>query len=81
MALQVAVMKAVLKEPGEQELVLRERDHTVSYVPGREHVEFIPQASGGPTIVGDGDDGGKVADETGKCWRQLFGVGVESEGG
>ena len=66
-AFEVAVVEAVLEEAGEQELVLGERDHAVADVSGREHVEFFAETAGGATVVGDGDDGGKVADEAGKA--------------
>jgi hypothetical protein len=65
-ALQAAVMEAVLEEAGEQELVLGERDHAVADVSGREHVEFFAETAGGAPVVGDGDDGGEIADEAGK---------------
>jgi len=75
-ALQAAVVEAVLKELGEQEFVLGERDHAVAHVSGREHVELFAQAAGGATVVGDGDDGGEVADEAGKGWGLLLGLGL-----
>src|SRR5208283_1349813 len=73
-ALEAAMLEAVLEEAGEQELVLGERDHAVADVAGREHVELFAEAAGGATVVGDGDDGGEVADEAGKGWRLLPGL-------
>jgi len=75
-ALQAAVMEAVLKKLGEQEFVLGERDHAVADVSGGEHVEFFAETARGATIVGDGDDGCKVADEAGKGWGLLLGLGL-----
>ena len=72
MALQVAVVEAVLEELGEQQLVLGESDHAVADVSGRKHVEFFAETAGGATIVGDGDDGGEVADTAGKVGGLRF---------
>ena len=84
-ALQVALVEAVLEEAGEQELILGERDHAVADVAGREHVEFFAETAGGATVVGDGDDGGEVADEAGKVggWgrrRSGWGLGLADGG-
>ena len=75
-ALQAALMEAVLEEAGEQELVLGERDHTVAHVAGREHVEFFAETAGGATVVCDGDDGGEVADEAGKVGGERIRLGI-----
>jgi hypothetical protein len=56
----------VLEELGEQMLVLREGDEAVADVAGGKHVEVFAEAAGGATVVGDGDDGGEVADEAGE---------------
>ncbi len=65
-AFEVAVGEAVLEEAREQVLVLRERDHAVADVAGGQHVQVFAQAAGGTAVVGDGDDGGEVADEAGQ---------------
>jgi hypothetical protein len=75
-AFKAAVVEAVLEEACEQELVLGERDHAVADVSGREHVEFFAETAGGATVIGDGDDGGKVADEAGKVCGVRFRLGV-----
>jgi len=82
-AFEAAVMEAVLEEACEQELVLGERDHAVADVAGGEHVEFFAEAAGGATVIGDGDDGGKVADEAGKVRgvRVRMGIGVAEGNG
>src|SRR6185437_2184013 len=64
-AVQIALMEAVLEEAGEQVLILGERDHAVADVAGRKDVEVFAQASGGAAVVRDGDDGCEVADEAG----------------
>ena len=80
---EVTVVEAVLEEPGEQELVLGERDHAVADVSGREHVEFFAETTGRATVIGDGDDGGKVADEAGEVRgvRVRMGIGVAEGNG
>ena len=65
-AFEVAMLKAILKEFGEQMLILGEGDHAVAHIAGREHLEVFAQTAGGAAVVGDGDDGGEVADEAGK---------------
>ena len=65
-AFEVALREAVLEELGEQVLVLGERDHAVADVAGGKHVEVFAQAAGGAAVVGDGDDGGELADEAGR---------------
>ena len=55
--------EAVAEETGDEMLVLGERDHAVAEVTGRQHVEVFAQAAAGASVVGDGDDGGEVADE------------------
>ena len=65
-AFEVALGEAVLEELREQVLVFGERDHAVADVAGRKHVEVFAQAAGGAAVVGDGDDGGELADEAGE---------------
>ena len=79
-ALEVALVEAVLEELGEEVLVLRERDHAVADVAGRQHVEVFAETAGGATVVGDGDDGGEVADEAGKVRGGGLGATVGPDG-
>ena len=85
MSIEGALVEAVLEELGEEMLVLREGDHAVADVAGREHVEVFAEAAGGATVVGDGDDGGKVADDAGKlvvgALIAVTGFGLERVGG
>ncbi len=76
-ALKVALREAVLEEPGQQELVLRECDHAVAHVSGRQDVQVFAQAAGGASVVGDGDHGGEVVDEAGKQQVGGFGAAVD----
>ena len=69
-ALEVALVEAVLEEPGEQVLVFGEGDHAVADVAGGKHLEVFAEAAGGAAVVGDGDDGGEVADEAGSVVRR-----------
>jgi hypothetical protein len=57
--------KAVLEEARDEALVLGEGDHAVSQVAGGEHFEVLTEATAGASVVGDGDDGGEVADPDG----------------
>jgi hypothetical protein len=76
-------------------LILGESDHAVADVAGRQHAELLAETAGGSPVVGDGDDGGEVADEAGKgggggfgtairlewgCWFQVEGVAVRVAG-
>jgi hypothetical protein len=54
--------EAVLEEAGDEPLVLGERDHAVTEVAGGEHFEVLTETSARAAVVGDGDDGGEVAD-------------------
>jgi hypothetical protein len=63
--LEIALVEAVLEEPGEQVLVFGERDHAVANVAGGKHFEVFAKAAGGASVVGDGDDGGEVGDGAG----------------
>ena len=62
-AFELALLEAELEEFGEQVLVLGEGDHAVADVAGGQHVEVGAEAAGGAAVVGDGDDGGEVADD------------------
>jgi hypothetical protein len=53
-------------------LILRERDHAVADIAGREHVEIFTKAAGGPAIVRDGDNRRETADE---AWEFRLGEG------
>jgi hypothetical protein len=57
-----AGVKAILKETAEQGFVLGERDHAIADVAGGEHAIFAAEAAGAATVIGDGDDGGKIRD-------------------
>ena len=64
-AAELALLEAVLEELGEEVLVFGEGDHAVAEVAGGEHVEVFAETAGGAAVVGDGDDGGEVADDAG----------------
>ncbi len=64
MALQLAVLEAVLEELRQKVLVLAERDHAVPDVAGGKHLEVFAQPSRGAPVIGDGHDGGEIANET-----------------
>ena len=70
MSFQITLFEAKLKEFREEMFVFGEGDHAVADVAGREHLEVVAEAAGGASVVGDGDDGGEVADEAG-----VFGAG------
>ena len=76
-AFEVALGEAVLEEAAEQVLVLGEGDEAVADVAGGKHVEVFAEAAGGATVVGDGDDGGELADEGG----EILEGGVSERGG
>ncbi len=63
---EVALGEAVLEELGEEGFVLGEGDEAVAEVAGGKHFEVFAEAAGGATVVGDGDDGGELADEAGE---------------
>ena len=69
-----ASFKAVLEELGKQCFILGQGDNAIADVAGREHVELFAQAAAGAAIVGDGDHGAQVADETPRVkenkWRR-----------
>ena len=76
-AFEVALVEAVLEEAGEQVLVLGERDHAVADVAWGKHLEVFAEAAGGAAVVGDGDDGGEVADDAGVGGLRGGGAGVQ----
>ena len=65
-AFELALVEAELEELGEEVLVLGEGDHAVADVAGGEHLEVFAETAGGAAVVGDGDDGGEVADDAGE---------------
>jgi hypothetical protein len=76
MSFEVTLFEAILKELGEEMFVLGEGDHAVAHVAGREHLEVFAETAGGASVVGDGDDGGEVADDAGRVgmrWGGGFG--------
>jgi hypothetical protein len=66
----------VLKELGEEVLVFREGDHAVADVAWGQHVEVFAEAAGRATVIGDGDDGGEVADDAGKVVEVTLGATI-----
>jgi hypothetical protein len=76
-ALQVTVGEAVLEEAGEESFVLGESDEAVADVAGGKHVEVFAEAAGGAAVVGDGDNGGELADEGG----EILEGGIDERGG
>jgi hypothetical protein len=64
-AVELALVEAVLEEAGEEVLVFGESDHAVADIAGRKHLEVFAEAAGGASVVGDGDHGGEVADGAG----------------
>jgi hypothetical protein len=52
----------VTEEAGDEALILREGDHAVAKVAGREHVEVAAKPATGAAVVGDGDDCSEVSD-------------------
>jgi hypothetical protein len=62
-------------------LILGERDHAVADVAGREHIEVLAETAGGTSVVGNGDDGGEIADEAGKGGRDPLGAAARQEWG
>ena len=80
MAVEITLREAVLEELGEEMLILGESDEAVADVAGREHVEIFAKTSGGAAVIGDGDDGGEVADEA-REGLAVFAGGDESAEG
>ncbi len=70
-ATEAAAFEAVLEEAGEQMLVFGKGDQAIADVAWGEHLELFAEPAGGATVVGDGDDGGEVADKTGRVVGRL----------
>jgi hypothetical protein len=64
-AFEGAAGEAVLEETREEVLVFGEGDETGADIAGRREVKVFAEAAGGAAVVGDGDDGGELADEAG----------------
>ncbi len=72
--------EAVLEELREEVLVLGEGDEAVADVAGGKHVEVFAETAGGAAVVGDGDDGGELADEGGEMLERRVGDGGGASG-
>jgi hypothetical protein len=48
--------ESIAKQTRQESGILRKRDHTVSYVSRREHLQFIPEPSRASAIIGDSDN-------------------------
>lgn len=55
-------VKAILEKLREQSFILGQSDHTIANIAGREHAIFAAQAAGAAAVIGDGNDGGEIAD-------------------
>jgi len=55
-------LEAILKELAEERFVFRKGDHAVANVARRKDAIFAAEAAGAAAVIGDGDDGGKIAD-------------------
>jgi len=77
-ALQAALVEAVLEEAGEQELVSERATMQLRMSPGGSMLSSSRETAGGAPVVCDGDDGGEVADEAGKVGGEpnQAGIGV-----
>jgi len=75
---EIARAEAVLEELGEKMLVLGEGDEAVAEVAGRRQMQVFAETARRATVVGDGDDGGEVADEAGEVF--VLRVGLRSLG-
>ena len=54
--------KAITEETRQQRRVFRECDHAVANVARWKHLQFVTQAPGAATIIGNGDDRGETFD-------------------
>jgi hypothetical protein len=63
-ALKIALTEAKLKKLAQQVLVLAERHHAVAHIARRQHAQLFAQPPGRSAVVGDGDDGGEIVDQT-----------------
>ena len=73
--------KRYWKRLGEQVLILGEGDHAVADVAGGKHLEVFAETAGGAAVVGDGDDGGEVADEAGQVGGLGTAIGADGRAG
>ncbi len=80
-AFEVAGGEAVLEEAGEEGFVLGEGDEAVADVAGGKHLEVFAETTRGAAVVGDGDDGGEVADEGGEVLRGGVAEAASARGG
>ena len=55
-------VEAVLKESCQQRFVLGKGDQAIADIAGREHAVLAAQTAGAATVIGDGDNGGKIGD-------------------
>ncbi len=70
MALKFAArLEPVPEKARNQMLVFGERNHAVAQVARRKHVEVPSQASAGSSVVRNGYNGCKIADEMGSIGR------------
>ena len=53
-------LEAVLKKAAEKGLVLRECDHAVADIAGRQDTIFTAETPGASAVIGYGDDGGEI---------------------
>ena len=53
-------------------LVVSQGYHAVAQIAGWQHVELLAQAAARAAVIGDGDDGGQVTDETGLVDAIIF---------
>ncbi len=79
-ALKFTLTEAELEEFREQVLVFGEGDHAVADIAGGKHFEVFAETTGGASVVGDGDDGGEVADKAGKVGAGWIDCGLSGVG-
>jgi hypothetical protein len=58
MSLELALIESILEEFREHVLVLGEGNHAVPDIPGRKNLKVFSQATGGASVVCNGDDSG-----------------------
>ena len=56
--------ETILKKPAEQRFILGKRHHAIANVSRGQNTILATQTAGTSTVVGDGDDGGKINDGT-----------------
>jgi len=64
--------EAILKQSAEQCFVFGEGHHAVANITGRKNAIFAAQASGAATVIGDGDNGGKIDNGTARCGIRIM---------